>query len=44
MDAGAIWDIEDQQLLPAAHRLIERNRGRKAGSDEQNPVADRGGI
>lgn len=27
-DAGAIWDIEDQQLLAAAHRLIERNRER----------------
>jgi hypothetical protein len=28
MDAGAIWDIEDEQLLAAARRLIERNRGR----------------
>lgn len=28
MDAGAIWDVEDEQLLAAAHRLIERNRGR----------------
>jgi len=27
-DAGAIWDIEDEQLLAAARRLIERNRGR----------------
>ena len=29
-DAGAIWDVEDEQLLAAAHRLIERNRGRGA--------------
>lgn len=29
-DAGAIWDIEDEQLLAAACRLIERNRGRAA--------------
>jgi hypothetical protein len=27
-DAGAIWDMEDQRLLAAARRLIERNRGR----------------
>jgi hypothetical protein len=27
-DAGALWDMEDEQLLAAAHRLIERNRGR----------------
>jgi hypothetical protein len=27
-DAGAIWDVEDEQLLAAARRLIERNRGR----------------
>jgi len=29
-DAAAIWDIEDDQLLTAARRLIERNRGRVA--------------
>jgi hypothetical protein len=28
-DAGAIWDMEDEQLLAAARRLIERNRGRR---------------
>ncbi len=28
-DAGAIWDVEDEQLLAAARRLIDRNRGRK---------------
>jgi hypothetical protein len=30
-DAAAIWDVEDEQLLAAARRLIDRNRGRKAG-------------
>lgn len=30
MDAGAIWDIEDDRLVAAARRLIERNRGRTA--------------
>jgi len=29
-DASAIWDVEDDQLLVAARRLIERNRGRGA--------------
>jgi hypothetical protein len=28
MDAAAIWEMEDDKLLAAAHRLIERNRGR----------------
>jgi hypothetical protein len=28
MDASAIWDTEDEKLLSAARRLIERNRGR----------------
>lgn len=27
-DPGAIWDVEDDQLLAAARRLIERNRSR----------------
>ncbi len=27
-DASAIWDIEDNELLAAARRLIERNRDR----------------
>ena len=27
-DPNAVWDIEDEQLLVAARRLIERNRGR----------------
>jgi hypothetical protein len=29
-DAAAIWNLEDDQLLAAARRLIERNRGRGA--------------
>lgn len=31
-DAEAIWDMEDEQLLAAARRLIERNRGREPNS------------
>jgi hypothetical protein len=27
-DPSAIWDVEDDQLLVAARRLIERNRSR----------------
>ena len=27
---GAIWDVEDEELLAAARRLIERNQGRTA--------------
>jgi hypothetical protein len=42
-DAGAIWDVEDEQLLVAARRLIERNRGRGTVGAEANAVADRGG-
>jgi hypothetical protein len=30
IDAGAIWDMEDEKLLAAARRLIERNRERVA--------------
>jgi hypothetical protein len=29
-DAGDIWETKDEQLLAAARRLIERNRGREA--------------
>jgi hypothetical protein len=29
-EAGAIWDVEDEQLLAAARRLIEHNTGRRA--------------
>ena len=27
-DVGAIWEMEDEQLLAAAPRLLDRNRGR----------------
>jgi hypothetical protein len=33
MDAGAIWDMEDEKLLAAARRLIERNRARTTQID-----------
>lgn len=33
-DAGAIWEVEDDQLLAAARRLIERNREREATGTE----------
>ena len=29
-DAGAIWDVEDEQLLATAQRLIASNKGRQA--------------
>ncbi|HMC64265.1 MAG TPA: hypothetical protein VKI65_04940 [Gemmataceae bacterium] len=38
-DAGAIWDMEDEKLLAAARRLIERNRGRNA-VDAEPDAAD----
>jgi hypothetical protein len=28
-DAGAVWGVEDEQLLVAAHRLIQRNSARR---------------
>jgi hypothetical protein len=43
-DGGAIWDVEDQQLLTAARRLIERNRGREVSSAEPVAAPDRGGV
>ena len=33
MDAGAIWDMEDEKLLAAARHLIERNRVRTDNVD-----------
>jgi hypothetical protein len=33
MDAGSVWDMEDEKLLAAARRLIERNRGRTDNGD-----------
>jgi hypothetical protein len=43
-DESAIWDIEDEQLLTAAHRLIDHNRGRKPVSVVPDTLADRGGL
>jgi hypothetical protein len=34
-DAGAIWDMEDEKLLVAARRLIERNQGRKMQNGDE---------
>jgi len=36
VDAAAIWDVEDEALLAAARRLIERNRGRQTTAQERN--------
>jgi|GEM_PF-1594156 len=32
---GAIWQVEDEQLLDAARRLIERNRARQSVAVER---------
>lgn len=39
-DAAAIWEMEDDQLLAAARRILERNRERGAISSDP----DRGGT
>ena len=44
MDAGAIWDMEDEQLLAAARRLIERNRKRGASCAEASAQPDCGSV
>jgi hypothetical protein len=41
---GAIWDVEDDELLAAARRLIDRNRPHRAPVAEQGAAPDRGGI
>ena len=40
VDDSAIWDVEDEQLLAAARRLIDRNRGREVNSAETGPAPD----
>jgi hypothetical protein len=40
---GAIWDVEDEELLAAARRLIERNRSRQVTPGESVAAADRRG-
>ena len=42
-DGAAIWDVEDDRLLAAARRLIDRNRGREMNSAEPDTAPDRGG-
>jgi hypothetical protein len=39
---GAIWDVEDDELLAAARRLIERNRSRQVARAEPSAAADGG--
>ena len=41
-DARAIWDVEDEQLLVAARRLIDRNSGRRAVGVEPNAAPGHG--
>lgn len=36
-DCAAIWEVEDEQLLTAARRLIDRNRGREGQTAEKEP-------
>lgn len=43
-DGGAIWDVEDKQLLAAARRLINQNRGREVHTAEPAAAPDRGGT
>jgi hypothetical protein len=40
---GAIWDVEDDELLAAARRLIERNRPHRIPTAEPVTTSDRGG-
>jgi hypothetical protein len=41
-DSG-VWDVEDEQLLESARRLIQRNWSRKKSPTEQGATADRPG-
>jgi hypothetical protein len=41
---GAIWDVEDEELLTAARRLIDRNRPHRAPSAEQVATPGHGGV
>ncbi len=43
-DGSAIWDVEDENLLAAARRLIDRNRHREASSAEPAAAPDHGGF
>jgi len=41
---GAIWDVEDEELLSAARRLIERNRPHRLTGPEPAAAPNRGGV
>src|SRR5689334_6122300 len=41
---GAIWDVEDEELLAAARRLIDRNRPHRAPGADSGAEPDRGRI
>ena len=41
---GAIWDVEDEELLAAARRLIDRNRPHRTPAGEPGLPPDRGGV
>jgi hypothetical protein len=43
-DAAAIWDMEDEQLLAAARRLLERNLIREEMKGGFFDGPDRGGM
>jgi hypothetical protein len=43
-EGGAIWEVEDEHLLAAARRLIDRNRGRESSGVEPNAAPDRGSV
>ncbi len=34
-ESGAVWDLEDDEALAAARRLIDRNAGRHAADSNQ---------
>ncbi len=40
-EAEAIWDVEDEQLLAAAQRLIARNSNRQPAQAEPVTIAER---
>ena len=41
---GAIWDVEDEELLAAARRLIDRNRAHRTPISEQGTTPDPGEL